>query len=292
MDMKEQNDQFAQNDSILSSAIDHKLDYLNQINESIKNGDDLKLYELIDAARFHQEFKEDGEVPQQHDFSLVADLNSELSHHLSNKLIDYLGDTYPFFYYHEFELGKFNIYFGNWWDHRMFGELDALNVEFHFAEDEYNKLSDSFSLEAQNQRVNDAPMQQLADENERLSQLIEQQDQRDQQKEEIRAQIRENEEKSPMPWEAAKVREEKEALNKSMLELTQVDEEAANARQTMKENEAKILSLSKDETILNLEKQNIRSSFGSFEEFNKNNSQLYTKYLSFLEDGSKVNAND
>ncbi|GAY72887.1 hypothetical protein [Lentilactobacillus kosonis] len=135
-------------------------------------------------------------------------------------------------------------------------------------------------------------MKRLADENERLGQLMDNQTQRDQQKDEIRAQIKENEDKSPMPWEAAKVREEREKLNQSMLELTQIDEEANGARQTIKENEAKILSLSKDETILNLEKQNIRATFGSFEEFNQNNQQLYTKYLAFLEDGLKVNVDE
>lgn len=292
MDMNEQNDQFSQNDSILSSAIDHKLDYLNQLNESIKSGDDLKLYQLIDANRYNQEFKGETADPQPQDFTLVSDLDAELSHHLSNQLINYLGDTYPFFYYHEYELGKFNIYFGNWWDHRLFGELDALNVEFHFAEGEYNKLAQSFELELQNKRVNDDEMKRLADENERLGQLMDNQTQRDQQKDEIRAQIKENEDKSPMPWEAAKVREEREKLNQSMLELTQIDEEANGARQTIKENEAKILSLSKDETILNLEKQNIRATFGSFEEFNQNNQQLYTKYLAFLEDGLKVNVDE
>ncbi|GAY72886.1 hypothetical protein [Lentilactobacillus kosonis] len=112
MDMNEQNDQFSQNDSILSSAIDHKLDYLNQLNESIKSGDDLKLYQLIDANRYNQEFKGETADPQPQDFTLVSDLDAELSHHLSNQLINYLGDTYPFFYYHEYELGKFNIYFG------------------------------------------------------------------------------------------------------------------------------------------------------------------------------------
>ncbi|WP_268912991.1 hypothetical protein [Lentilactobacillus sp. SPB1-3] len=292
MDMNEQNDQFSQNDSILSSAIDHKLDYLNQLNESIKSGDDLKLYELIDTNRYNQEFKGEEGTEQANDFNLVANLDSELSHHLSNQLINYLGKTYPFFYYHEFDLGRFNIYFGNWWDHRLFGELDVLNVQFHFAEDEYNKLSQSFELELQNKRVNDDEMKSLADENERLGQLMDSQSERDQQKDSLRAQIKENEEKSPMPWEAAKVREEREQLNQSMLELTQIDEEANGARQTIKDNEAKILSLSKDETILNLEKQNIRATFGSFEEFNQNNQQLYTKYLTFLSDGLKVNVDE
>ncbi|WP_283678229.1 hypothetical protein [Lentilactobacillus sp. Marseille-Q4993] len=288
MDMNETNDQFGQNDSILSKAVDQKVDYLNQLNESINNGDDLKIYELIDKNRYLTEFMKQEESMEPDYFNLVSDLHDELSHHLSNRLIDYLGKTYPFFYYHEYQLGQFKIYFGNWWDHRMLGELDSINVKFMFDEDEFNRLADSFKLELDNRRVNDATMKSLADENENLTQLLEQQDQRDAQKDELRQKLQENEEKSPMPWEAAKIKEEKERLNSQLLELTNLDEKAAGGRQQIKENENKILALSKEETILTLEKQNIRSTFGSFEAFNDNNAHLYEKYLEYLQNESQV----
>lgn len=289
MDNKIENDPFSQNDSILASALSEKVKYLSDLNDSIKNGNDLKVYELMDPNRFATEVK--GELPDQPEtnfFGLAADLKAQLSHHLSDKLIDYLGTTYPFFYYHEYDLGKFNIYFGNWWDHRMFGELDTINVRFNFAEDEYNTLAKSFELEAQNKRVNDDQMRELGQKNEKLTQLIEDQTKRDQRKEEIRKQIKENEEKSPMPWEAGKVKEEHQQLQNALLELTNIDEQASGARSEIKKNENQILALSKEETIYNLEKQNIRASFGSFEAFIENNNNLYAKYLQSLSKESQV----
>lgn len=243
----------------------------------------------MDPNRFATEVKgEQPDQPKASFFNLAADLKAQLSHHLSNKLIDYLGTTYPFFYYHEYDLGKFNIYFGNWWDHRMFGELDAINVQFNFAEDEYNTLAKSFELESQNKRVNDDQMRELGQKNEKLTQLIEDQTKRDQRKEEIRKQIKENEEKSPMPWEAGKVKEEHQQLQDALLELTNIDEQASDGRAAIKKNENQILALSKEETIYNLEKQNIRASFGSFEAFIDNNNNLYAKYLQSLSKESQV----
>ena len=289
MDNKIENDPFSQNDSILASALSEKVKYLSDLNDSIKNGNDLKVYELMDPNRFATEVKgEQPDQPETNFFGLAADLKAQLSHHLSDKLIDYLGTTYPFFYYHEYDLGKFNIYFGNWWDHRMFGELDTINVRFNFAEDEYNTLAKSFELEAQNKRVNDDQMRELGQKNEKLTQLIEDQTKRDQRKEEIRKQIKENEEKSPMPWEAGKVKEEHQQLSDALLELTNIDEQASNSRPKIKANENKILALSKEETILNLEKQNIRASFGSFDAFNENNRNLYAKYIQNLAEESQV----
>ncbi|MBU9789609.1 hypothetical protein KTE19_10235 [Lentilactobacillus sp. IMAU92037] len=289
MDRKTEENQFSQNDTILSSALKQKMDYLNDLNESITKGDDLKIYELIDPNRYATEANGEtlSEAKPDH-FSLAADLNAQLSHHLSNKLIDYLGKTYPFFYYHEYELGKFHIYFGNWWDHRMFGDLDPINVRFNFSEEEYQILAKSFQLELENSRVNDAEMRQLGEENEKLTQLIEDQDKRDRRKEEIRKQLKENEEKSPMPWEAGKVKEEHQQLSDALLELTNIDEQASNSRPKIKANENKILALSKEETILNLEKQNIRASFGSFDAFNENNRNLYAKYIQNLAEESQV----
>lgn len=289
MDNKIENDPFSQNDSILASALSEKVKYLSDLNDSIKNGNDLKVYELMDPNRFAIEVKgEQPDQPETNFFGLAADLKAQLSHHLSDKLIDYLGTTYPFFYYHEYDLGKFNIYFGNWWDHRMFGELDTINVRFNFAEDEYNTLAKSFELEAQNKRVNDDQMRELGQKNEKLTQLIEDQTKRDQRKEEIRKQIKENEEKSPMPWEAGKVKEEHQQLQNALLELTNIDEQASGARSEIKKNENQILALSKEETIYNLEKQNIRASFGSFEAFIENNNNLYAKYLQSLSKESQV----
>ena len=84
----------------------------------------------------------------------------------------------------------FNFILGNWWGRRLFGTVDVLNVEFHFDKREYEKLSKAFELEYENKRLNSDAIERLSKENERLQSLIDSQDERDQQKEKLRAQIK------------------------------------------------------------------------------------------------------
>lgn len=292
-------DQFGQNGSVLKASLNGKLEYLNDLQNSIESGNDLHVYQLINNQRYLDQFSGDdiaSSSTEAYDFSLAEDLTAELSHHLSYKLIDFLGKEYPFFYYHEYELGQFDIYFGNWWDHRLFGKLDVINVAFEFNEEEYDKLAQSFRLEANNQQVNAPQMHHLADDTERLNQLVAEQDQRDAQKRQLQDQLRDYDNKSAMPWESARVKEEKQELENQLQSLLNLDQQAADASKQIKKNETEILKLSKEETILGFERQSIKQIFGSFEDFTKSNDQLYQKYLRSLGDNTdekdQVNAND
>ncbi|MGV7331562.1 hypothetical protein PJK51_29490, partial [Mycobacterium kansasii] len=79
-------------------------------------------------------------------------------------------------------------------------DLDVINVQFQFDETEYQKLRDSFALEAQNQRLNTAKIESISAQSEELQQLVNAQTQRDNQKAELREQLKENSSKSSMPW--------------------------------------------------------------------------------------------
>ncbi|MGO3118555.1 MAG: exonuclease SbcC, partial [Levilactobacillus brevis] len=207
-------------------------------------------------------------------------------------LIDYLGHIYPFFYYEEYTTGLFHIYFGNWWDRRLFGDLDVINVQFQFDETEYQKLRDSFALEAQNQRLNTAKIESISAQSEELQQLVNAQTQRDNQKAELREQLKENSSKSSMPWDSGKLKEERQAIIDQLTKLADEDERALNAHKTIKENDDRILVLSKEDTILNYEKQSIRDAFDDFEHFEAHNASLYADYINSLIGKSEVTIDD
>ncbi|UDM32626.1 hypothetical protein [Lentilactobacillus laojiaonis] len=289
MDNQNSQDQFGQNSANLSAKLTSKINYLDELKTSLKNKDDLKIYQLINPSKFSEAFNEEENQYDDNLFKLANDLTPELSHYLSDKLIDYLGEKYPFFYYHEYELGKFSIYFGNWWNHYLFGSLDAVNVKFDFDEQEYEKLSKSFKYEKEGQRINDPLIKQIANENEKLEELMDGQKERDEQKRKLQAALKENAEKNPMPWDAGKVKEEKKQLDDQLVEIERIDEKASQAPSLIKENESKILKLSKDETILGFERQSIKVTFGTFEDFVDQNNKLYESYLFSLKNGSKVN---
>ncbi|MCH4123472.1 MAG: exonuclease SbcC [Levilactobacillus sp.] len=267
----------------LTQAIANKLDYLSTLQAAVQHGDDRQVYELLDQVRYYQEVKKTRSTRSvNHLAELVDNIHPEISHYLSDKLIDYLGHIYPFFYYEEYTTGLFHIYFGNWWDRRLFGDLDVINVQFKFDEKEYQKLKDSFALEAHGQRLNTAQIESISGQSEQLQRLVDAQTTRDNQKADLREQLKENSSKSSMPWDSGKLKDERQNIIDQLTKLADEDEQALNAHKTIKENDDKILVLSKEDTILNYEKQSIRDAFDDFEHFEAHNASLYADYLNSL----------
>jgi len=267
----------------LTQVIAGKLDYLSTMQAAVQHGDDRKIYELLDQVRYYQEVKKTrANRSVNHLAELVDNIHPQISHYLSDNLIDYLGHIYPFFYYEEFTTGMFHIYFGNWWDRRLFGDLDVINVRFEFDKTEYQKLRDSFGLEGQGQRLNTSKIEAISAESEKLQELVDAQTTRDNEKTKLRDQLKENSGKSSMPWESGKVKGERQDIIDQLTQLADEDEKALNAHKLTKENDDKILVLSKEDTILNYEKQSIRDAFDDFEHFEAHNASLYADYLNSL----------
>ncbi|WP_203641324.1 exonuclease SbcC [Levilactobacillus andaensis] len=279
----ENQEQQASAADVLTQAIANKLDYLSTLQAAVQHGDDRKVYELLDQARYYQEVKKTRAARSVNHLSeLVDNIHPQVSHYLSDNLIDYLGHIYPFFYYEEYTTGLFHIYFGNWWDRRLFGDLDVINVQFQFDEKEYQKLKDSFALESQNQRLNTAKIESVSAESEKLQQLVDAQAARDNDKAKLRDQLKENSQRSSLPWDSSKVKDERQGIIDQLTKLADEDEKALNAHKLIKENDDKILVLSKEDTILSYEKQSIRDSFDDFEHFEAHNASLYADYLNSL----------
>ena len=72
-------------------------------------------------------------------------------------------------------------------------------------------------------------------------------------------------------------------------------EEARGAKAKIKENNQEVLELSKENTILSYEQKSILDVFGSFEDFELANRNLYANYLKHLsghDDGKQVADNE
>ena len=95
-----------------------------------------------------------------------------------------------------------------------------------------------------------------------------------------------------MPWDSGKLKEERQAIIDQLTKLADEDERALNAHKTIKENDDRILVLSKEDTILNYEKQSIRDAFDDFEHFEAHNASLYADYINSLIGKSEVTIDD
>ena len=269
--------------NILTEAVVDKIQYLQTLKKAVDDQNVRQVYQLIDSQKYAREILQErhgaGNVGNE---KLVEDIRPQISDFLSTNLINYLHQIYPFFYFEETAPGNFQFYFGNWWGRRLFGTLDVLNVEFHFNEHEYEKLAKAFELEYENKRLNSDAIERISSENERLQNLIDTQDDRDREKERIRAQIKQLSQEKVMPWESSKLKESKQKLKEKFSNLTELDEQANNAYRTIRDNEETILALSKEDTLIGYEKQSIIAKFGTFENFEAKNKTLYRDYIANL----------
>ena len=189
--------------------------------------------------------------------------------------------AYPFFYYEEYQTGHYRIYFGNWWDRRRFGELDVLNIRFAFDQEEYQKLARAFELSKQNKRYNSDRIEQISSENDRLQKLIDNRQEREQKRAELQSQLKDASAHSGL-FESNKNREARQVIVEQISKLEDEEQESRTAADTIKENERVVLDLSKENTILSYEQKSIVDTFGTFEDFELANRNLYASYLKSL----------
>ena len=161
------------------------------------------------------------------------------------------------------------------------GELDVLNVRFSFDQTEYDKLRTAFELARDNKRYNSDRISKISSENDRLQDLIDHQREREERKEALQEQLKEISSRSGI-WESSRNKESRQELVEQLQKLEDQEEESRNAAQTIKDNERVVLSLSKENTILSYEQKSIIDTFGSFEDFELANRNLYANYLASL----------
>ncbi|GGI63743.1 exonuclease SbcC [Limosilactobacillus caviae] len=278
----------------INQQIITKVKYLRRFNDAISNHRDREIYQLLDNQRYAKEIEHREQQPNDKGvMNLVDDLADQLSNHLSENLIKYLGKTYPFFYYEEYQTGHYRIYFGNWWDRRQFGELDVLNVRFSFDQTEYEKLRTAFELSRDNKRYNSERINKISSENDRLQDLIDHQREREERKEALQEQLKDISSRSGI-WESSRNKESRQELVEQLQKLEDQEDESRNAVQTIKDNERVVLSLSKENTILSYEQKSIVDTFGSFEDFELANRNLYANYLESLNEanGKQVDSDE
>lgn len=266
----------------INKQIAAKIKYLQELETAVDHHDDCKVYQLLDNQRYASEIEHREQQPnEQGVMNLVDDLADQLSNFLSANLIQYLGKAYPFFYYEEYQTGHYRIYFGNWWDRRRFGELDVLNIRFAFDQEEYQKLARAFELSKQNKRYNSDRIEQISSENDRLQKLIDSRQEREQKRAALQDQLKDASSHSGL-FESNKNREARQVIVEQISKLEDQEQESRTAADTIKENERVVLDLSKENTILSYEQKSIIDTFGTFEDFELANRNLYASYLNSL----------
>lgn len=276
---------------ILISQLKNKDQYINELAEAIDQHNDLRIYQLLGPLRYRDEINdafnlEFGEYP----FELVKDQRQDLAHFLSDNLIDYLIKQFPFFYYREVEKGQFTVFFGNWWDRREVGTLDALNVEYQLDEEKLEKLEKALNVDEPDKTLNSEQITSLSAENVELQKAVSSQKDREEKQKNLMEQQNSLADKGGL-FESNKIKEERQQIKEELEKLAQEDEQAAKAPEKIRENQKQILALSKEDTTLGLEMDALKKSFTSFKEFRETTDNLYRNYISSLLDEGQVRSN-
>lgn len=270
------------NQSVLNGKLQAKLNYIGDIQTAVTEGNDRRVYELLDSQKYNMQIRQAPQAESNRVLSvLVDDMQDELSHHLGQKLIAYLSEKFPFFYYEESQLGVFQLFFGNWWDRRHFGILDPLSVKFIFNDEEYEKLARAVELAESGQRFNAQVIEDTTCANEALQKVVNDQNARDAERTQLMAQLAATEERSGLFNKSAQA-EQREVLRARLAQLDAADAKAATVPDLIAENNAQILNYSKEDTILIYEQRAINDAFGSFADFQNAVGSLYVDYVSSL----------
>lgn len=272
------------NQSVLTGKLQSKLNYLAQIQEAVRAGDDRLVYELLDSKKYNMSVRQLDQADSNRMMSvLVDDLQDELSHHLAKNLIQYLSEKFPFFFYEETQLGVFQLYFGNWWDRRHFGILDPLTVNFIFDDDEYEKLTKAVKLSASGQRYHTQIIEDTTKANDALQQIVADQGQRDAERVQVMAQLAQTEDRSGGLFGGNRqTPKQKEILQARLAQLDAADQRAKDVPRLIAENNEQILNYSKEDTILIYEQRAVSDAFETFDKFQNAVGNLYTDYVGYL----------
>ncbi|QBP18643.1 exonuclease SbcC [Acetilactobacillus jinshanensis] len=270
-------------DQALSQSLAGKSKYLQRLQDALDKDDDLLVYKLLNTTKYYHVMKQRRYTDSNNYQTLVKDLRPELSHHLSHRLIKYLKKTYPFFYYYEDQLGHYQVYFGDWWGHKLFGSLDVINVEFNFDNKEFAKLKRAFN----DQHFDTQDMKAIQQQNSRLTELAKTQDKRSNEETELKADLKANKSQARMPWNSNRINAEYAKIIGRLKKLSNLDKQADDAKARIKGNQQKMLKLSTENTVIDYEKKSVKKYFGDLSQFNDNNKQLYYNYVSNLLAGGK-----
>lgn len=266
------------------NALEAKLQYISDVKQAINEDNDRKLFQLLDRKKYLNKIEEQLDAPDnQRDFRMIDDLMESLSHHLAQRLIQYLSEKFPFFYYEEDTRGVYQLYFGNWWDRRHFGLLDPITVNFIFDEDEYEMLSRAVELAEEGRRYHTNVIEDTTKSNEELQKIVDSQNDRDQERAHLQSELEKMGEKPGM-FESQENKARREFLKQRLAEIRNADEKALEVPKLIADNNAIILNYSKEDTILIYEQRAINDQFGNFEKFKMAVQTLYHDYVAQLDD--------
>ncbi|MBZ6008046.1 hydrolase [Leuconostoc gelidum subsp. aenigmaticum] len=115
----------------LVNQLERKISYLRDLQSAIKNNQISQVYQLLDPHKFNDRFQKMSSDPSMAQIDgLVADIKKDIAAFLAPELINYVVINFDFLTLEPVadDATLYDVYIGDWWDHRQLGTLNVLTV--------------------------------------------------------------------------------------------------------------------------------------------------------------------
>lgn len=268
----------------LVNRLERKISYLSDLQSAIKNNQISQVYQLLDPHKFNdnlQKILSETSVAQLD--SLVADIKKDIAAFLAPELINYVVTNFDFLTLEPVadDTTLYDVYIGDWWDHRQLGTLNVLTVVLTSDDSitseliETAKLSDEETLNATKiqevKKVITGLESFLADNTKRSLELQVIEDQL--------AEISAN--KSGLFGRSDKVT--REALEKKQELLIATQKRVPEVEEKLNKQQAYLLRFEKEDALRQLELQAISAHYVDVPTFITELQHIYVSYMTKLD---------
>ncbi len=268
----------------LVNRLERKISYLSDLQSAIKNNQISQVYQLLDPHKFNdnlQKILSETSVAQLD--SLVADIKKDIAAFLAPELINYVVTNFDFLTLEPVadDATLYDVYIGDWWDHRQLGTLNVLTVVLTSDDSitseliETAKLSDEETLNATKiqevKKVITGLESFLADNTKRSLELQVIEDQL--------AEISAN--KSGLFGRSDKVT--REALEKKQELLIATQKRVPEVEEKLNKQQAYLLRFEKEDALRQLELQAISAHYVDVPTFITELQHIYVSYMTKLD---------
>ena len=268
----------------LVNQLERKISYLRDLQSAIKNNQISEVYQLIDLHKFNDRFKNiSSETSMAQLDYLVVDIKKDIAAFLAPELINYIVTNFDFLTLEPVadNATLYDVYLGDWWDHRQLGTLNVLTVTLTGNDAIISELLETSELPV-TETINTTKIQEVKKVIAALESFLADNTKRSLELQVIEDQLSEMAtNKSGLFGRSDKVT--REALEKKQELLVATQKRVPEVEEKLNKQQAYLLRFEKEDTLRQLELQAILAHFVDVPTFITELQHIYMSYMAKLD---------
>ncbi|MBZ5959755.1 hydrolase [Leuconostoc gasicomitatum] len=268
----------------LVNQLERKISYLRDLQSAIKNNQISDVYQLIDLHKFNDRFKNiSSETSMAQLDYLVVDIKKDIAAFLAPELINYIVTNFDFLTLEPVadNATLYDVYLGDWWDHRQLGTLNVLTVTLTGNDAIISELLETSELPV-TETINTTKIQEVKKVIAGLESFLADNTKRSLELQVIEDQLSEMAtNKSGLFGRSDKVT--REALEKKQELLVATQKRVPEVEEKLNKQQAYLLRFEKEDTLRQLELQAILAHFVDVPTFITELQHIYMSYMAKLD---------